>query len=119
MSKQTSLSGYPATPLTANSADITFTAAGASFADGAGFVMEGDDVLIVHNGNVAAQTITIQSVADTLNRKGDITTYSIGAGEYALFSFPKAAGWAQPSDGKLYFAVTAADVEFAAIHINR
>lgn len=113
---QEPLGKYPATPLVANSADLTWVASGADFADGAGYTLTGRELLLVRNDNVGAQTITIQSVVDPQNRTGNITAYSIGIAEYAMFGpFPK-EGWAQ-SDGKLYFAVTAADLYFAVVRM--
>lgn len=107
---------YPALPISANARDVAFTAAGADFADGASFPITGRELLLVHNGNAGAQTVTITSVADDKNRTGDITTYSIGIGEYALFGPFKKAGWAQ-STGLLHFAATAADVEFLVLRV--
>ncbi len=107
---------YPALPLGANAADLAFTAAGAGFAEGSGFTMTGNDLVIVKNGNVAQQTVTFTSVADDKNRTGDITTYALGAGEYGVFGPFKRPGW-QQSDGKLYMAASAADVEFAVISL--
>jgi hypothetical protein len=99
---RTLLGSYPTLPLTANSADIAFTAAGASFADGASYPLTGQEILLVHNGNVGAETVTITSVADDLGRSGDITTYSLSAGEYGAFGPFKEKGWRQ-SDGTLHF----------------
>jgi hypothetical protein len=110
------LGSYPSLPLAANSADIAFTAAGASFADGAGYTLTGNEVLVVHNGAATAQTVTIESVADDLKRTGNITTYSIGAGEYAAFGPFKEKGWKQ-SDGKLHFSTTDATVGFAVLKL--
>jgi hypothetical protein len=113
---QNIIAKYPSLPLTANSADFTWTAAGASFADGAGFALTGKEVLLARNPTGGALTVTISSVVDPYIRTGDITTYSIGAGEYAVFPpFPK-AGWAQ-ADGKLYLAASAATVEFAVLKL--
>jgi len=112
----TTLGSYPTLPLTANSADFAFTAAGASFADGASYPLTGNEILLVHNGNVGAQTVTISSVKDDLNRTGDITTYSIGAGEYAVFGPFKEKGWKQ-STGLIHIAASAADVDFAVIKL--
>ena len=111
----TVIAGYPATPLTADSADIAFTNAGASFADGAGFPLTGREVLLVRNLNVGAQTVTISSVNDDKNRKGDITTYSLATTEIAAFCLP-VAGWRQ-ADGQLYFAASATDVAFAVLRL--
>jgi hypothetical protein len=107
---------YPVLPITANALDFAFTAAGADFAEGASFPMTEKEVLIVHNGNVGAQTITITSVADPYARTGNITTYSLGAGEYAVFPQFQKAGWMQ-TDGNLYFAASATDVEFAVLRL--
>ena len=116
LTPQDVISSYPITPLTANSADFTWTASGVDFADGAGFPMTGQEILLVRNDNIGAQTITIEGPVDKYNREGDITTYSIGAGEFAVFpSFPK-EGWVQ-ADGQLYFEVTAADLYFAVIRL--
>lgn len=108
---------YPSVPLSANSADLSWTAAGATFADGASFAMTGNDLLLVRNDNAGAQTVTISSVVDQYNRTGDITTYSVGAGEYAVFGPIPRPGWMQ-DDGSLYFAASAADVSFAVVHLG-
>lgn len=107
---------YPALPITANALDFAFTPAGADFADGAGFVMTGKEILIVHNANIGAQTLTVSSVIDPYKRTGDITTYSIGIGEYAVFPQFQLEGWKQ-TDGYLYFAASATDVEFAVLRL--
>lgn len=112
---QTLLGKYPVTPLVANSADIVWTAAGVDFVDGASFTLTGEEVLLVRNDNVGAQTITIDSVVDPYNRTGNITTYSIGIGEYAAFRLAR-PGWAQ-TNGLLYFAASAADVFFSVIRL--
>lgn len=117
ITKKNLLGNYPTLPISANAADFAFTQAGADFADGASFDMTGREILIVHNGNVGVQTVTISSVPDALGRSGDITTYSLGIGEYAVFQFFKMEGWKQ-TNGKLYFAASAADVEFAVLHIE-
>lgn len=105
---------FPALPLAALAADIGFVPAGASFADGAGFAMTGNDLLLVWNKNAAAQTVTISSVADEYNRKGDIQTYQVAAGTIAVFGPFKQRGWMQP-DGKLYIAASVTDVNLAVI----
>lgn len=109
------VNGYPATPVAANALDITFTNAGASFADGAGFPHTGREVLLIKNGNAGAQTVTIESVADERNREADITTYSVGIGEFAAIQLP-VSGWRQ-ADGQLYFAASATDVAFAVLRL--
>lgn len=109
------VAGYPATPLAASALDFVWTNAGASFGDGAGFVLTGREVLLIRNANVGAQTVTIQSVNDAQNRKGDITAFSFAAGEFGAIQLP-VAGWRQP-DGQLYFAASATDVAFAVLRL--
>ena len=105
---------YPATPLGANSADLTFVAAGADFADGFSYPLTGRELLLIRNDNVGAQTVTIDSVVDDKNRLGDIETYSIGIGEYAMFGPFPPHGW-QQANGSLYGEVSAADLYLAVI----
>lgn len=107
---------YPGLPLVANSADFTWTAAGADFADGFMFPMTGREILLVRNDNVAAQTVTIDSSLDPFGREGDITAYSVGIGEYAVFpNFPR-QGWATAT-GYLYGAAAATDVMLAVLRL--
>ena len=108
---------YPALQPAANSLDVAFTPAGADFADGAGFPLTGKEIVIVHNANAAAKTVTVTSVIDAFKRTGDITTYSIGIGEYAVLPQFQLAGW-QQADGKLYLAASAADVEFLVLRLT-
>jgi hypothetical protein len=107
---------YPVLPITANALDFAFTPAGADFADGASFPMTEKEILIVHNANAGVQTVTITSVIDPYSRTGNITSYSLGIGEYAVFPQFQKAGWVQ-SDGTLWFAASATDVEFAVLRL--
>lgn len=109
-------SSYPTLPIAANGLDFTWVASGADFAQGFGFPLTGREVLLVRNDNVGAQTVTISSVVDEKNRSGDITTYSVGIGEYAVFPFFRPEGWRQ-SDGKLYGAASAADMFIAVLRL--
>ncbi len=110
----TAVAGYPATPLAANALDYVYTAAGASFADGAGFPLTGREVLLI-KGGAGATTVTISSVVDEKKRTGDITAFAIGIGEFCAIQLP-VDGWRQP-DGQLYFAASAADVSFAVLRL--
>ena len=107
---------YPVTPITANALDEVFTPAGADFADGARFKLTGKEILIVHNDNAGAQTITITSQVDPYNRLGTITDYSIGIGEYAVFPQFPMEGWADAS-GYLNMVASATDVEFLVLRL--
>lgn len=118
LSAQLTKGSYPSLPLSANSADVAWTAAGAEFADGFSIPHTGKEILLVRNDNVGPQTVTINSLADAKHqRTGDITTYSVGAGEYAVFGPWQADGWRQ-STGLVHGAASAADVMLAVIRLN-
>jgi len=111
--KLIALGSYPALALVANSADLPMTAANAT--DKQEVVMTGKDLIVAHNTGAGARTVTITSVADGRNKRtGDITSYSIGAGEYAVFGPFEKAGWMQ-SNGKLYFEAEHAEVKFGVV----
>jgi len=99
LTKTTALGAYSASYATANAADATFTAADAS--NGNQFVAGNNDLVVVRNSGASPYTLTISSVVDPYARTGDITTYSIGAGEYAVFGPFRNVGWMQ-SDGYVY-----------------
>lgn len=108
---------YPALQPAANSLDVNFVAAGADFADGAQFTLTGEEILLAWNKNVSlARTVTITSVLDEYNRTGDITAYSIGAGEIAVFPQFELAGW-RSTDGRLHLAASATDIYFAILKL--
>ncbi len=108
---------FPGT-VAVNAADVTFAVSDA--VNGNDVAMSGEDMLIVaRNDNAGAQTITITSAAmpDT-NRPGDITAYSIGIGEYAVFGPFNKPGW-QQSDGKLRIDTSHADIKLAVLRLTR
>jgi hypothetical protein len=76
-------------------------------------IVEGKTLLLVQNTDSGAHTVTISSVADAYNREGDITAYSLSAGEIALFGPFKAAGWS--NGGNLDIDASDATVKFAVI----
>jgi hypothetical protein len=104
---------YPALPVSADALDLAFEAA--DFANKNQFAPSGDDLVLAKNDDASAQTVTITSVVDDLNRTGDIETYSIGAGEIAVFRV-KSKGYMQ-TDGKIYLEASSANVKFAVIPI--
>ncbi len=112
---KTNLPGsYPATPLVADSADLVLTAA--SVASKNQFAPTGKEIIVAYNSGGSPYTVTINSVADENKRTGDITTYSIGAGEIAVFGPVLLDGWRQ-SDGYIYLEASNAAVKFAVISI--
>lgn len=113
LTKQTPKGPYPALPVTANSLDITFTVA--IVADKEQFVPGNDTLVLVKNSAVAAKTVTFTSKADDKNRTGDVSAYSIGAGEMIAFRFKK-GGWMQ-SDGKIYMEAESTDISYAVLQL--
>jgi hypothetical protein len=99
----------------ADGADFTWTAA--DVANGNQVAATNNDLVLAYNSGATPYTVTISSVADPFNRTGDITTYSLAAGEYGVFGpFPN-LGWKQ-SDGYLYLAASNASVRFAVIALG-
>jgi hypothetical protein len=107
---------YPSLPITANALDVVFTLSGADFADKAHWQLGGKDILIVHGG-AGAITLTVESSADPYNRTGNITAYSIGIGEYAVFPQFQLAGWVDAS-GYLVVVASAADLGFLVLRLT-
>lgn len=109
LSKTTALGAY-GDYSGADSADLTMTAADTSNQNQ--FVASGRDLVIAHNTGGSAYTVTITSKEDPhYGRLGTITTYSIGAGEIAIFGPFKRPGWVQ-SDGYVYLEASNAAVDF-------
>lgn len=106
---------YPVLQPAANAWDVTWTAAGASFAEGAGFPLTGKEIVLI-KGGAGPQTVTVSSVVDHYNRTGDVTAYAVGAGEFVVLPQFQPAGW-QQSDGQLYLAANAADVSFLVLRL--
>lgn len=103
---------FPALPITADAADLAWTAA--DNVNKNSFALTGREIILVRNDNAGAQEITISSVVDAYNREGDIEAYSVGIGEYAMFGPIPLDGFRQ-SDGLCYLEAAVADVYFAII----
>src|ERR1700743_1929655 len=83
-------------PGTVNAGDLALPFVAADIANLNQFAAAGTEVLIVQNSDAAAQTITLTSKPDAYGRTGDIATYSLPAGTFAVFSFRNAnQGWIQ------------------------
>jgi hypothetical protein len=104
---------YPtALPLSSEALKVTMAAADAS--NGNSFPLTGSEKLLIQNTDSSAHTVTISSVAIN-GRTGDITTYSVGAGEIHAFDFHGGiAGW-QQSDGTVHLAVSSALIYFGVL----
>jgi hypothetical protein len=113
LAAQTPKGPYPGT-ISANLLDITFTAADASNNNTTPFI--GNRMLVVaRNSGAGARTLTITSLADSHGRTGDVTAFSMGAGEYLAFIVER-DGW-QQSDGALYMSAEHAEVLLAVLAI--
>ena len=77
--------------------------------------MTGREVVVLRNSDSGPQTVTFTSAPDEKGRTNDITTYSIGAGLVAYFSFRGGTtGW-QQSNGQLYINVSDATVKITVL----
>lgn len=105
----TPLGGYDA--YVADAANVTPAAmTGSSGSSGNQFVASGKDLVIAEETAGVAQTITFSSVNDPFGRTGDITAYSIGANELAVFGPFEVVGWRQ-TDNNIYFEANSANVK--------
>jgi len=114
LAAQTLAGAYPALPLGGGSADFTWTTADTVNQNMTSLV-NAKTVLLARNLGTGAHTITITSVADTLNRVGHITAYSIGQDKISRFGAFQTVGWANA--GKLDFEADSAEVEFAVLQL--
>ncbi len=111
---QSLIGKYPATPVSADAADITFAAmelAGDTFAN------TGKEIILVRNDDAGAVTLTITSQVDTFNRLGTISAYPIGAGEYAAFGPFPVSGW-NDSSGNLNLLASDVDLKVAVLRFT-
>lgn len=74
------------------------------------WVGSGRDLLVIQNPTAGAVTVTLTSSADAQNRKADITTYSLGVGEFMTFWYGNLVGWNQ-GGGQLYLDCSAAGLK--------
>lgn len=109
--------GYPALPITPLAAAFVFTTADATSNT---FVSTGRELLLVRNTGAAPQTVTVTSVADNVNRTGDITAYSLPIGsvtpQFAVLGPFPANGWKQ-TNGTVIVAASSTDIAFAVIRL--
>lgn len=109
---QTLPGSYPDLPVAANSRDLAMQAGDASLHNYTPIV-DGKTVVIAQNTDSGAHTVGFVSQADDLGRTGDISAYSIGAGELAIFGPFKLKGWSD--GGNLDIDVNDATVKLAVI----
>lgn len=109
------LSPFPVTPLTANSADIAFTAL--TVTEGDEFICTGREVILLKNGT-GTNTVTISSADDEKGRAEDITNYSMATGTFAAFSvgLTNSQGW-KNSSGKIKLTPSSAEITCAVVRL--
>lgn len=104
---------YPGT-VAADALDVALAAADNT--NGNYFVGTGKELILVQNTAGGAGTFTLTSIADPFGRLGSITTYSLAAGEFAMFWLGALVGWDQ-GGGQIYLDASAATIKFAIIRI--
>lgn len=115
LTPNTAVGPFPTLQPAADSLDITMTAADAS--NGNRFLGTGRELVIVRNSGAGARTFTLTSVASaTSKRTGDITTYSLAAGDVAVFWVGSLEGW-RNTDGYVYLSGSHAEILFGVVRI--
>ncbi|MGL4296271.1 MAG: hypothetical protein ACRCTG_11185 [Aestuariivirga sp.] len=106
---------YPTLQPAADALDMTLTACDTVNKNQT--PLSGNLLLVAQNSHATnAYTITVTSVVDARNRVGDITTYSLAAGDVAMFWINQAEGWLQ-ADGNLYYEGSNAAIKFALLKL--
>ncbi len=101
----------------AGAADFTFAAG--TITDGDTFVCTGRELLLVTNTEASdAKTVTIVSVDDEKGRAENITSYSLAAGDFAVFGvgLTNSKGW-KSTAGTIRITVEAATVKVAVLRL--
>jgi len=106
----------PFATFAADAADFVLTAA--DTANGNHFQCTGREVLIVQNSGASPYTFTATSVPDDKNRSGDISAYSLAAGEFARFGvgLTNEKGWKQTS-GEIRVSGSNVAIKFAVLRL--
>ncbi len=109
--KTTAKGPYPTLPIGANGLVVTLAAA--DVANKNQFLPSGNDLVVMQNSGASPYTVTITSAVDPQNRTGDVTTYSLAAGDVCVF-LVKTTGWVQ-ADGYVYLEANNASVKFGVV----
>lgn len=115
LTRTTPLGPYPSLQPAANALDVTMTAADTSNLNQ--ILLDGPVIVLAQNTGGVAYTVTITSAVDPQNRTGDITTYSIDAGDIVALKLDQVAGWKQ-TDGYLYLQASNVAVKLGAIRLG-
>jgi hypothetical protein len=113
LTKTTPPGAFPTLPPAADSLDVVFTAA--DVANKNQFKLETGDIVLAWNTHATTTyTVTLTSIADDKNRQGDVTAYSLAAGDVMVFGPLQQKGWRQ-TDGNMYLEASNAAVKFAIL----
>lgn len=107
----------PFAALSAGDLDFTFAAADVT---GNTFVCTGRELVIIYNpAGGLTYTVTITSIANAKNRTGDITAYSMAAGDYVVWTggLTNAAGWKVAATGVVTITANNAAVLIAVVRL--
>ena len=107
----------PFESVAADAADVTMTAASTG-ADV--FPCTGREIILVQNSHATnPYTVTISSQVDEKGRTGDITTYSLAAGEIAAFGvgLTNSPGWKNTSTGQITITGSNAAIKIGIIKL--
>jgi len=88
-------------------------AADASNFDSVAFT--GKEIVIAWNSGATPRVVTIESIADSHNRTGDLTE-TLAAGSFAVFGPMQLEGWVQ-SGNLLHFKAAHAEVKFVVLKL--
>lgn len=91
---QVPLGSYPVLPISSGGADLSFTAASGGVISYQAALTNAKTQVLAHNSDTVNHTVTITSVADTLNRTGNIV-YVVAPGAISLLGPFQTAGWSQ------------------------
>lgn len=103
---------FPTTPLSANTADLTWTAGDASNGNYVALTSGKTRLLVKNVHATTAFTMTIRSVADERGRTGDITSYSVAALVTSSFGPFLTTGWNQSSPAGLWIDTASTNLQF-------
>jgi len=102
-------------PPTPGARTLPWTAAEITWFNSA--VCTGNEILLVWNTHaVDVGTVTITGATDAFGRTATIASYSLAAGEMAFFGPLRSDAFRQ-TDGKIWFAGSAATIKFAVIRL--
>lgn len=107
------LGPYPTLPVSALALNFVFTTADSVNFDQ--FNLTGRELIIVRNSTAGALTVTFESVADPQRRTGDITTYTVGVGLFAVLWIGNITGW--DNAGQFFMRSSASTMDYAVIKI--